>query len=71
MADDKAPVAKILIERNANAEMWWERWKWKLWVDPTRGIGYTADYKGNATTQRKALKKAMKLVPRYVRTTIR
>lgn len=70
---DFAPVSRIIIKRNHGADLWFERWEWRLFIEPTRHSEfrrYQADYRGNATTQRRALKKAMKLVPRYVQTEI-
>lgn len=70
MALDTAPIAKIVVEHNNHAQFFPERWKWKLWIDCTSTSLYP-DYDGYSTTSKRALKKAMKLVPRYVRTTIR
>lgn len=78
MADDHAPVSEIILKRKQRVEFWWERWEWHVFVDPPSrrkkvgGMGlHYSDYHGTATTQKRALKKAMKLVPRYVRTQIR
>lgn len=78
MADDTAPVAEIIVERDYNHGMFLDRWKWMIFINPPklrrqqRSFVYCwADYHGSAATQKRALKKAMKLVPRYVRTQIR
>lgn len=77
MAKDEAPIAKIVIERDLHHTMFLDRWRWYVFIDPPKlerlnrpAVSVWADYVGSACTQKRAHKKAMKLIPRYVRVSI-